>query len=138
MDHARSHFSKEIDDLFKENDANYVLIPPGMTSVIQPLDTHINKVFKSNIRNDYHNWLIKNKNAVINESDIIDFIFNALFTIDQKKQEYLIEKSFRDNGITLKTDGSEDAEYLKIQKEYYDLLNIVNNEDVDDDILKRI
>ena len=57
---------------------------------------------------------------------------------DQKKQEYLIEKSFRDNGITLKTEGSEDAEYLKIQKEYYDLLNIVNNEDVDDDILKRI
>lgn len=137
MDRARSHFSKEIDDLFKENDANYVLIPPGMTSVVQPLDTHVNKVFKSNIRNGYHKWLIKNKNSVINESDIIDFIFNAWFNIDQKKQEYLIEKSFRDNGITLKTDGTEDAEYLKIQKEYYDLLNIVSNVDVDDDIFEK-
>ena len=135
MDRARSHFSEEIDNLFKENDANYVLIPPGMTSVLQPLDTHVNKVFKSNIRNEYHKWLIKNKNSVINENDITDFIHNAWYTIDQKQKEVLIEKSFKYNGITLKTDGSEDAEYLKIQKEYYDLLNIVSNEEVDDDIL---
>lgn len=53
MVRARSHISEEIDNLFKENEANYVLIPPGMTSVIQPLDTHINKVFKSNVRNEY-------------------------------------------------------------------------------------
>ena len=105
MDRARTHFSEEIDNLFKENDANYVLIPPGMTSVVQHLDTHVNKVFKSNIRNEYHKWLIKNKNSDIYASDIIDFIFNAWFTIDQKKQGNLIEKSFRDNGITLKTDG---------------------------------
>ena len=54
MDRVWSHFSEEIDNLFKENDANYVLLPPGMTSVLQPLDIHVNKVFKSNIRNEYH------------------------------------------------------------------------------------
>ena len=52
---AWSHFSEEIDNLFKENKVNYVLIPPGMTSVLQPLDTHVNKVFKSNVRNEYQN-----------------------------------------------------------------------------------
>lgn len=44
MDRVWSHFSEEIDNLFKENDANYVLIPPGMTSVLQPLDIYVNKV----------------------------------------------------------------------------------------------
>ena len=57
-----------------------------------------------------------------------------MLTIDQKRQEVLIGKSFKNNGITLKIDG-EDAEYLKIQKVYYDLLNIVINEEVDDNIL---
>ena len=33
----------------------------------------------------------------------------------------------------MKTDGSEDAENLKIPKEYYDLLNIVSNEEIDND-----
>ena len=61
-------------NLFKENEANYVLIPPGMTSMLQSLDTHVNKVFKSNVRNEYDKWLIKNNNAVINDNDIIDFI----------------------------------------------------------------
>ena len=32
---------EEIKNLFQENDANYVLIPPGITSVLQPLDTHV-------------------------------------------------------------------------------------------------
>ena len=50
-------------------------------------------------------------------------------------KEVLIEKSFKDNGITLKTDSSEDAEFLKIQKEYNNLLNFISNEEVDDDSL---
>ena len=47
MDPARSHFSDEINNLFKENNANYVFIPPKLTPVLHPLDTHINKIFKS-------------------------------------------------------------------------------------------
>ena len=66
-DRARSYFSKEIDNLFKDYSANYVLIPTGLTSVFQPLDTHINKIFKSNVRNEYHKWLINNKDAVIHD-----------------------------------------------------------------------
>ena len=89
MDRARSHISEEIDDLLKENEANYVLIPPGMNSVLQPLDTHINKVFKSNVRNEYHKWLLKNNNAVINDNDIIDFVYNAWYNVDQKKKKIL-------------------------------------------------
>ena len=42
--------------------------------MLQSLDTHVNKVFKSNVRNEYDKWLIKNNNAVINDNDIIDFI----------------------------------------------------------------
>ena len=60
---------------------------------------------------------------------LISFIMHG--TTPSEKKENLIKKPFKDNGITLKTDGSEEAENLKIPKEYYDLLNIVNNEEVD-------
>jgi len=127
MDRARSHFSQEINDLFNKFGSNYVLIPPGLTSVLQPLDTHINKTFKYNVKNEYHNWLIKNKENTITDYNVIDFIYNAWYNIDQNNKEKVILKSFKDNGITLKPDGSEDSEFLKIPKEFIELMKIENN-----------
>ena len=46
MDRARSRFSDEITNIFKQYNFNYVLIPPGLTSILQCLDTNINKNFK--------------------------------------------------------------------------------------------
>ena len=46
MDRVRWHFSEDITNIFNEYNLNYILIPPGLTLVFQPLDTHINKSFK--------------------------------------------------------------------------------------------
>lgn len=127
MDRARSHFSEEINDLFNKYDSNYVLIPPGLTSVLQPLDTHINKTFKYNVKNEYHKWLIKNKENTITDYNVLDFIYEAWYNTDQNIKEKVIFKSFKDNGITLKPDGSEDSEFLKIPKEFIELMKIENN-----------
>ena len=106
VDRARSHISNEITNIFKQYNSNYVLIPPGLTSLLQPLDTHINKTFKYNIKNEYHQWLVKNKDISLNDNLVIDFIYNAWYKSDQINKEKLIENSFLDDGITLKTDGS--------------------------------
>ena len=38
MDSATTHLSKHILDLFKENKSYYILIPPGATRNLKPLD----------------------------------------------------------------------------------------------------
>ena len=48
MDRATTHFSERIKDLFAENKSKYVLILPGATIYLQPLDIEINKPFKDN------------------------------------------------------------------------------------------
>lgn len=37
-----------------------------------------------------HKWLINNKDAVINEIDVIDFKYNAWYNVDQTNKENLI------------------------------------------------
>lgn len=50
LDKASSHISKDSLEALNENGVNYILIPAGMTSICQPLDIAVNKIFKGNIR----------------------------------------------------------------------------------------
>ena len=50
MERARWHFSTEITNIFEKYDSNFVLIPPGLTYVLQPLDNHVNKSLKASVR----------------------------------------------------------------------------------------
>ena len=59
MDRARSHFSNEISDIFEKNNSKFILIPPGMTRFVQPLDVCINKPFKDAMRKAYTEYEIK-------------------------------------------------------------------------------
>ena len=50
LDRATSHYYENISDDFKRNDGNYVLIPPGLTRFLQPLDISINFPFKNALK----------------------------------------------------------------------------------------
>ena len=128
MDRAQLHFSEANNRIFEENNSNYVLIPPRLTWVPQPLDAHINKIFKTNVRNGYHKWLINNNGENITDNIILDFIYNTWYNNVQNHKEDIIAKSFRDNYITLSTDGSEDSEFLKIPQEFIEEIKIENND----------
>ena len=76
MDSAPVHISEEIKNLYLSNNKRLLFIPPGLTSVLQPLDLSINKLFKEGIRNKYAEYLIKNKDMSnkVNREDIIKWI----------------------------------------------------------------
>ena len=57
MDSVTTHLSQLILDLFKGNKSNYILIPPGATRYLQPLDLSINKPFKDNMGKNTLNLL---------------------------------------------------------------------------------
>ena len=127
MDRSRSHFSTEISSIFEKYELKFVLTSPGLTNVLQPLDTHVNKPFKANLRTEYHKWLLKNKEETITDFDILDFIFNTWYKVEQINKKNIIKNSFRDTGITLNTDGSEDANCLKMPKEFIEEMKLEDN-----------
>lgn len=63
FDKAPSHMAKEVDTLFQKYNSEYRLIPPGLTSVRQPLDLCINKLFKDALRAKYREFCVTWKNT---------------------------------------------------------------------------
>ena len=49
IDKLSTHTSDDSLELLKNNNINYILIPSGMTSLLQPMNLSINKSFKDNI-----------------------------------------------------------------------------------------
>ena len=41
--------------MFENLDNNFLLIPPGLTSILQPLDIGVNKIFKEKLKFKYEN-----------------------------------------------------------------------------------
>ena len=48
IDRATTHYDKNLSKLFKDNNSSFILIPPGLTRYIQPLDVSINDPLKKN------------------------------------------------------------------------------------------
>lgn len=92
-------------------------IPEGMTGYLQPEDTHINKPFKqyiSDFLQTYINEEWKSQfpakgNVKVRERRILitKCVGDAWDKLHQEHSD-LIQKSFRDTGISLQPDGSED------------------------------
>ena len=50
IDKASSHSSDDSLEILYNMNISYLLIPSGMTSILQQMDLSVNKVFKDNIR----------------------------------------------------------------------------------------
>lgn len=92
-------------------------IPEGMTGFLQPEDTHINKLFKQYIGNFLQTYINEGwksqfpgkGNVKVRERRILitKCVGDAWDKLHQEHSN-LIQKSFRDTGIALQPDGSED------------------------------
>ena len=60
-DNFGSHKTQKVKDFMSKEYPliDILLLPPNTTSILQPLDISINKPFKTYIKNQYMDWLIK-------------------------------------------------------------------------------
>lgn len=57
LDAFRGHTTDSVKNRLQQHNCDLVVIPGGMTSVLQPLDVSINKPFKQYAREEYEKWL---------------------------------------------------------------------------------
>ena len=57
LDAFRGHLTDEIKNKIQRLKSELVIIPAGMTSVLQPLDVSINKPFKARLSEQYDHWI---------------------------------------------------------------------------------
>ena len=105
IDRAPSHVSDISLNLFSELDISYVLIPPGLTPILQPLDIGVNKIFKDKLKYKFEQYKIDKQN--INEKlslqdariRLLKFI-NEIWYNDQEITPSSIINCFDKSGIT--------------------------------------
>lgn len=57
LDAFKGHTTEKVKQLIKECGSDFVCVPGGMTSQLQPLDVSVNKPFKDNFKRLYNEWL---------------------------------------------------------------------------------
>lgn len=115
MDCVSFHKTPEVLETLKENHCQVVMIPPGCTGILQPLDTHVNKPFKAILTelveedtqrkedgNPKFKWTTSLKRIQL--THCVAEAFDRLCRLHGN----MIEKSFLDVGLSLPPDGSQD------------------------------
>ena len=94
LDRATTNFEENLVNKFKANNSTYLLIPPGLTRYIQPLDVVVNKPIKTKIYNWDTNFRINNLNMKKpNEIDIIEAINDIWYNNNDITKEMIIKSS---------------------------------------------
>lgn len=115
MDCVGFHKSPELLEYLRTNHVSTSMVPPGCTSVCQPLDTAVNKPFKEILTrlseehiekmealNPNLKWTTSMKRIQLTKN-----VAEAWRIMCTEKKE-MLAKSFLDTGIYLHTDGSQD------------------------------
>ena len=110
FDRAPMHDNYQTINYLNKKKINFVFIPKGMTSVLQPLDVSINRPFKDSIRHKYDESISAFKKVKVEKNrreQLLQWIVESWENKDEIKEEIII-KSFLTCGITNNTDCSED------------------------------
>ena len=133
MDRATTHFNKDFSIIFEKYKSHYILIPPGLTRYLQPLDVAVNKSFKNSMKSSDCEFRLKNNNNTCpSDNIIITHVVNDWYDNEKIKKEIII-RSFKKTGISLKKNGEENDQIDNPTKFTDDLLipNEINLFDID-------
>ena len=96
LDAHRCHFSRCTLAACRDYDIWPVLIPARMTSLLQPLDTHVFCRFKMFLRTRLHQLMLTGANEDLTSEQIIDALQNAMKGVMQR---YSWAPAFAQNGF---------------------------------------
>lgn len=123
LDAFKGHTTEKVKNLIKEMGSDFVCVPGGMTSQLQPLDVSVNKPFKDNFKRLYNEWLCsEERDSALTPSgrvkrascsQLCRWIEEAWNAITPE----IIQKSFRKCCITNNLDGTEDDELFETEDE---------------------
>lgn len=116
MDDARFHKTSAVKSALKDNNIVLSIVPPGCTSLVQPLDVSVNRVFKDFLREEMDSMfghLLDSMDTGVKSAvgkrriGITHCVAKAWQRFCQEKAEMVVD-SFINLGLTLPTDGSQD------------------------------
>ncbi len=119
VDAFAAHITPAVKDFIKKRNVKYVIIPGGLTHLLQPLDVCLNKPIKDSLRIQYEDWFNQvmregggtTKSGVIrapSKDKLQSWLESAVSTLDPAA----ITRSFKTCSINLAEDRSEDL-YLE-------------------------
>ncbi|PNF29643.1 hypothetical protein B7P43_G16388 [Cryptotermes secundus] len=111
VDSFRSHLTENVKVKMRQEKSDMVVIPGGMTGMLQPLDESINRPFKSHLRRFYRDWRCGSTEMTPTGrlkkpslSQMCEWIVAAWNTIPEE----MVSKSFKVTSISNAMDGTED------------------------------
>ncbi|RYC79235.1 hypothetical protein BFJ63_vAg17887 [Fusarium oxysporum f. sp. narcissi] len=113
MDAATFHLTERIEEEVKRQLVTSALIPAGCTSLIQPLDTTVNKLFKQFYREEMGIYELEEERKGKTDWSVSDRRIMTTWIVRKawdrvKEQREMIAGSFLRAGITTRPDGSQD------------------------------
>ena len=112
LDAFRGHLTDAVREKIHSLASDLVVIPAGMTSVLQPLDVSINKPFKGYVQEQYEKWFCEPNRELTPTGKIKraapHIVANWVSAAWKRIEGPMIVKSFKKCCISSALDGSED------------------------------
>lgn len=111
IDSFRGHLTDKVKMKMRQEKSDMVVIPGGMTGILQPLDVSINRPFKVHMRRMYREWRCTSKETTpsgrLKKPSLFQMCEWIVAAWDLIPRE-IVSKSFKVTSISNAMDGSED------------------------------
>ncbi|KAJ8004350.1 hypothetical protein DPEC_G00158260 [Dallia pectoralis] len=110
MDSMRAHITPQFKDKIKACNSIPVIIPGGLTKILQPLDISVNRSFKAVLRRLWEEWMVDGEHSFAATGRMRRATFQqVLGWIDTAWKSVTIRSAFRKAGITGTDAESDDS-----------------------------